>query len=69
MIKANYFPRDDFRGAGICASASWVWSSILVGKDIVVLDGMWIIGNGRRMCVEGPLDTGSSKCPSDRISN
>ena len=46
MLKSLYFPTGDFINAKKGHRASWCWSSILVGRDLLKDDLIWDIDNG-----------------------
>lgn len=54
-LKGLYFPRGDFFTATKGARASWGWSSILVGREILKSQGIWRIGNGSSIQVFNDL--------------
>ncbi|XP_040363945.1 uncharacterized mitochondrial protein AtMg00310-like [Rosa chinensis] len=46
ILKARYFPLDTFFIARKGSSASWLWSSLLHGRDLLTSNVAWQIENG-----------------------
>lgn len=46
VLKGIYFPRGDFLSSTKGGRASWGWSSLLTGRDILKRERIWRIGNG-----------------------
>ncbi|XP_024195894.1 uncharacterized protein LOC112199065 [Rosa chinensis] len=46
VLKARYFPMDTFFTARKGSSPSWLWSSMLHGRDLLKPNVVWQIGNG-----------------------
>ncbi|CAN6554430.1 unnamed protein product [Malus baccata var. baccata] len=51
VFKARYFPNCSFIDAKRGGRASWAWSSLLVGRDIILEGAHWQIMNGREVRV------------------
>ncbi|GLT34775.1 hypothetical protein SLA2020_092720 [Shorea laevis] len=51
VLKSLYFPHSSFFEARKGSHPSWVWSSILKGRDIVQLGARWNVGNGQDILV------------------
>lgn len=51
ILKARYFPNCSFLEAKRGRRASWLWSSLLVGRDILLRGAHWQIRNGREVRV------------------
>ncbi|KAB2632571.1 ribonuclease H protein [Pyrus ussuriensis x Pyrus communis] len=49
VLKARYFPNCSFLEAKRGGRASWAWSSLLVGRDILLRGAHWQIMNGRKL--------------------
>lgn len=49
VLKGIYFPNSDFFHAGRGSRASWIWSSFLEGRDLLVKGMGWEIGDGTSM--------------------
>lgn len=49
VLKGIYFPNYDFFEAQKGGRASWGWSSLIVGRDVLKQDGLWTLGTGRRI--------------------
>ncbi|KAJ1386879.1 Endonuclease/exonuclease/phosphatase superfamily [Sesbania bispinosa] len=46
ILKALYFPNTDFMQATRKRGDSWVWASIMNGKDLIKRDGRWLVSTG-----------------------
>ncbi|XP_025665275.1 uncharacterized protein [Arachis hypogaea] len=46
---AVYFPNVDFKVTKAGNEASWIWKSIVHGKDFLLKNGRWLIGNGEKV--------------------
>lgn len=46
ILKAKYFPESNILEASKKKGCSWVWSSILQGRDFLLNYGRWIVGDG-----------------------
>lgn len=46
QMKGLYFPNGNFLEAKKGARASWGWSSLLVGRELLASNLMWRVGNG-----------------------
>lgn len=51
LLKGLYFPNGDFLDALRGGRASWGWSSLLIGRDVLKRQGLWTIGNGENIRV------------------
>ena len=51
-FRAIYFPNQDFIKVRKLASASWIWTSILQGHDLLVKAGKWIVRDGKSIRVQ-----------------
>ncbi|XP_068329845.1 uncharacterized protein [Pyrus communis] len=47
LLKARYFPHCSFLDATLGGRASWGWSSLLVGREILLSGAHWQIMNGK----------------------
>ncbi|KAB2630221.1 hypothetical protein D8674_007740 [Pyrus ussuriensis x Pyrus communis] len=47
LLKARYFPHCSFMDATLGGRASWGWSNLLVGREILLRSAHWQIMNGR----------------------
>lgn len=46
LLKSKYFPNGDFLRAGKGAKSSWAWSSLLVGRNIIMRGARWQVLDG-----------------------
>ncbi|CAL2240124.1 unnamed protein product [Prunus armeniaca] len=46
ILKARYFPHDDFMQASLGSSSSMIWKSILWGREVIEDGLIWRVGNG-----------------------
>ena len=46
FLKSIYFPEDEFLQAKKKGGASWIWSSILKGRELLLKGGKWVGGDG-----------------------
>ena len=46
MLKAIYFPNSSFLDAQKRRGASWIWASILHGRDLIKRGGKWCVRDG-----------------------
>ncbi|KAJ1389468.1 Ribonuclease H domain [Sesbania bispinosa] len=53
ILKGIYFPDCDFLRAKKKRGSSWAWSSLILGKDFLISNGRWIIGNGSNIDLWG----------------
>ena len=53
VLKSVHFPKQAFLDAEIGYKASWCWSSILHGRDILKIDLRWDIGDGTAIRIWG----------------
>lgn len=51
ILKGVYYPNDEFMEAKKGGRASWAWSSLMVGRDILKREGIWMVGSGDRIRV------------------
>lgn len=51
VLKGLYFPNGVFNSANKVARTSWGWASLLQGQDILIQEGLWMIGDGRSIDV------------------
>ncbi|XP_072087291.1 uncharacterized protein [Arachis hypogaea] len=49
VLKAVYFSNEDFKVTKARKGASWIWKSIVHGKDFLLRNGRWLIGNGKKV--------------------
>ncbi|XP_057417986.1 uncharacterized protein LOC130712164 [Lotus japonicus] len=48
ILKSIYFPSSDFTQASYPRQSSWVWSSLLAGRDFLLNNAKWNVGNGEK---------------------
>lgn len=65
-LKALYFPKEPFLMANRKNGSSWVWSSLIQGRDFLLKHALWLVGDGNTVDVwnhnwigSGPLLGGS----------
>ncbi|CAL8996834.1 unnamed protein product [Prunus brigantina] len=46
ILKARYFPEDDFMQASLGSSPSMIWKSIMWGREVIEDGLLWRVGNG-----------------------
>ncbi|KAH0996907.1 hypothetical protein GBA52_020771 [Prunus armeniaca] len=46
ILKARYFPEDDFMQDSLGSSSSMIWKSILWGREVIEDGLLWRVGNG-----------------------
>ncbi|PRQ31932.1 putative ribonuclease H-like domain, reverse transcriptase zinc-binding domain-containing protein [Rosa chinensis] len=46
VLKYRYFPNTSFMEAKQGPSSSWVWASLLAGRDVLFKGSLWRVGNG-----------------------
>ncbi|OIT02059.1 putative mitochondrial protein, partial [Nicotiana attenuata] len=51
VLKSKYFPHSTFRDASTSSTGSWIWRSILWGKDLLVTGLRWRISDGKNINV------------------
>ncbi|KAL9441066.1 hypothetical protein AB3S75_019689 [Citrus x aurantiifolia] len=51
VLKARYFPRTDFLRASIGSNPSYIWRSIMWGRQVIHNGHRWRIGNGEKISV------------------
>lgn len=47
ILKGIYYPMGDLNSASKGARASWGWASLLHGRDTLIREGLWIVGDGQ----------------------
>ena len=47
ILKSIYFPNHNFLQAKKKRGASWIWASILQGRDFLIRNGQWVVGDGK----------------------
>ena len=47
ILKAKYFPQGEFLRAKSKRDSSWIWHSILQGRDLLLAGGRWVVGDGK----------------------
>ncbi|CAN0912624.1 Putative ribonuclease H protein At1g65750 [Linum grandiflorum] len=47
LLKGKYFPHGNFLNAKLGASPSWIWRSILFGRELLLSGLQWQLGNGQ----------------------
>ncbi|KAK4268485.1 hypothetical protein QN277_025138 [Acacia crassicarpa] len=53
VLKSIYFPKDEFVDVGKGHKASWCWSSIIDGREFLIKDLRWDVGNGQAIRIWG----------------
>lgn len=53
ILKAIYFPNSDFSKAETARAPSWLWRSLVEGKNFLLRHGRWAIGKGDSIRVRG----------------
>ncbi|XP_062021220.1 uncharacterized mitochondrial protein AtMg00310-like [Rosa rugosa] len=51
VLKARYFSNSSFLLAKKGARPSWIWNSLLAGRETISKNALWQIGNGRSVDV------------------
>ncbi|XP_062026327.1 uncharacterized protein LOC133742658 [Rosa rugosa] len=51
MLKHRYFPSVSFMEARLGSSPSWLWASLLHGRELLKSDTLWRVGNGLHISV------------------
>lgn len=46
VLKCLYFPNSDFVRATRKRNNSWVWASLIHGKEVLMQNARWVVGNG-----------------------
>lgn len=46
ILQQQYYPNSTFLQAKKGAASSWVWASLLAGREIIQKGSLWSIGNG-----------------------
>ncbi|XP_057811697.1 uncharacterized protein LOC131025935 [Salvia miltiorrhiza] len=69
-LKARYYPQNDLLLAGIAHNPSYVWKSILLGRNLLAAGLAWKLGNGSRIRIgEDPwLPDGTGQFKVARVS-
>lgn len=49
ILHSIYYPNTVFTKAKLHRNVSWVWSSLLHGRDIVLKSARWSVGNGEKI--------------------
>lgn len=49
LLKAIYFPNEEFTRAKRKRNDSWVWASLIHGKEVVMESARWIVSKGYRI--------------------
>ena len=49
FLKSIYYPNDDFLRVKKKRSASWIWNSIMKGRDVLIKGGKWVVRNGQHI--------------------
>ena len=49
FLKSIYYPNDDFLRVKKKRSASWIWNSIMKGRDVLIKGGKWAVRNGQHI--------------------
>ncbi|XP_057441354.1 uncharacterized protein LOC130733241 [Lotus japonicus] len=49
VMKGIYFPNEDFSTVRKKRQASWGWASVIHGRDLLIKQGQWAIGDGTRI--------------------
>lgn len=69
VLQSIYFPNESFIRARRKRQASWVWSSILHGRDEVLKYARWAVGNGRDILIQGDSWLASGQVIMQQISS
>lgn len=69
VLQSIYFPNESFIRARRKRQASWVWSSILHGRDEVLKSARWAVGNGRDILIQGDSWLASGQVIMQQISS
>lgn len=51
VLKATYFPREEFIRANRTRNGSWMWGSLCHGRDILKMASRWAVGTGERILI------------------
>ncbi|GKA88942.1 reverse transcriptase [Tanacetum coccineum] len=49
ILKGLYFPKGNFLTASKGSHASWLWQSLLLGRDVLLQGIRWQVGNGEKI--------------------
>lgn len=52
-LKAKYFPRTEFLQSKVGSCPSYIWRSLLWGREVIVKGSRWRVGNGKNILVYG----------------
>jgi len=68
LLKGLYFPQGDLWKANRGPRPSWGWQSVLVGRDAILPDLKWIVGDGKSIHIRQDhwLSQGSLGGPENR---
>ena len=53
VFKARFFPKGSILEAKDSSSASYVWRSILKGRDVISKGALWRVGDGKQIKIWG----------------
>ena len=51
FLKSIYFLKEDFLRVKKKGGRSWIWDSILKGRDLFLKGGKWVVGDGNTIRV------------------
>ena len=51
VMKGIYFHNKDFLDVGRGGRASWAWSSLILGREVLKENAMWQVMDGRRVSI------------------
>lgn len=52
VLKALYFPNSEFLKAGRKRNESWVWASLIHGREIILKSARWVVGSGKSIDIQ-----------------
>lgn len=64
MLKGIYFPDSDFFTAKARPGASWVWQSVIHGRELILSSGHWNVGVGTDINITNHVWVASGKTVS-----